>query len=453
MKHLNIAVVGHTNTGKTSLLRTLLRDEVFGEVKNAPATTRHVQIASIEVDANHAVQLFDTPGLEDAGGLLDWLEHNTVNRLDGIERIEQFLQDAVARNEFAQEAKVLRQVLASDVSLYVIDAREPVVAKYKDELTVLSWCAKPVMPVFNFVQTGNAAAWHEMLARRSLHVHSQFDTVAFDFDSEMLLWTQLDILLNHHSILDILQTQRREQWHVLHQQAHELLAHFLMDVAAFVQTVQEHEPLEPVLANMQAKVRQREAHFQQNLLQLFRFYQQADLPAHWMAQAFSQNPFDAELLKKMGIRTSTGAAVGALVGLGVDAATLGLSGGLGAALGGMLGGVLSNAASISDKIKRIKTIHIDPATIVLLATRGKALMETLNKRGHASQHVLNLQDWEALWRNSRLPKPLKNARTHPQWSSLNQGISVQKAQISRQTAALELAMILEQEQVVLAQKE
>ena len=44
---LKLAVVGHTNTGKTSLLRTLLRDMYFGEVKNAPATTRHVEKAMI----------------------------------------------------------------------------------------------------------------------------------------------------------------------------------------------------------------------------------------------------------------------------------------------------------------------------------------------------------------------------------------------------------------------
>ena len=44
---LSLAVVGHTNTGKTSLLRTLLRDSTFGEVKNAPSTTRHVEEALI----------------------------------------------------------------------------------------------------------------------------------------------------------------------------------------------------------------------------------------------------------------------------------------------------------------------------------------------------------------------------------------------------------------------
>lgn len=43
-----LAVVGHTSaTGKTSLMRTLLRGSRFGEVKNAAATTRHVEEAAI----------------------------------------------------------------------------------------------------------------------------------------------------------------------------------------------------------------------------------------------------------------------------------------------------------------------------------------------------------------------------------------------------------------------
>ena len=56
-----------------------------------------------------------------------------------------------ARQRFEQEAKVLRQLLASDAGLYVIDAREPVLAKYKDELAVLAGCGKPLLPVLNFV--------------------------------------------------------------------------------------------------------------------------------------------------------------------------------------------------------------------------------------------------------------------------------------------------------------
>ena len=63
---LSLAVVGHTNTGKTSLLRTLLRDSGFGEVKNAPSTTRHVEEAAITDGADTLLYLYDTPGLEDA---------------------------------------------------------------------------------------------------------------------------------------------------------------------------------------------------------------------------------------------------------------------------------------------------------------------------------------------------------------------------------------------------
>ena len=192
---LKLAVVGHTNTGKTSLLRTLLRDMYFGEVKNAPATTRHVEKAMINDSqtGQGLVALYDTPGLEDASGLLDWLEDNTAARRDGVERLQQFLASAPAQDEFSQEAKVIRQLIASDMAVYVIDAREPVLGKYKDELTVLSWSAIPVMPVFNFTkgQDSNINEWQQMLARRNLHVSTRFDSVAFEFDDEIKLWQNL----------------------------------------------------------------------------------------------------------------------------------------------------------------------------------------------------------------------------------------------------------------------
>jgi small GTP-binding protein len=63
---IRIAVVGHTNAGKTSLLRTLTRRVNFGEVSEQPGTTRHSRAADLMVDGAPAVRFFDTPGLEDA---------------------------------------------------------------------------------------------------------------------------------------------------------------------------------------------------------------------------------------------------------------------------------------------------------------------------------------------------------------------------------------------------
>ena len=421
MQTLSLAVVGHTNTGKTSLMRTLLRDSRFGEVQNAAATTRHVAQAALGDGVETWLYLHDTPGLEDAGGVLDWLEENTSPQHEGIERLQQFLDSPAAQNEWAQEAKVLRQVLASDAALYVVDAREDVLPKYKDELTVLSWCAKPVMPVFNFIHGQNMDEWQTLLARRSLHVSSRFDTVAFDFSGEMVLWQQLATLLGQPPALSALTAFRQQEWQQLERQAYVLVAQFLVDAAACVRQFEDKSRSQAVLDEMQAAVAAHESSLHQQLFALYQFYySDADIQGQQVLRAFRQNPFDAELLKDYGIRTGKAAATGALLGLGVDALTLGTSLGLGATIGGVLGGLAGNWQVLYDKIQGIETLMIDNATLTLLAARSLHLLQTLKSRGHAATNSVVLQDKVALpWKADALPKVLQQARLQPKWSALN----------------------------------
>ena len=421
MQTLSLAVVGHTNTGKTSLMRTLLRDSRFGEVQNAAATTRHVAQAALGDGVETWLYLHDTPGLEDAGGVLDWLEENTSPQHEGIERLQQFLDSPAAQNEWAQEAKVLRQVLASDAALYVVDAREDVLPKYKDELTVLSWCAKPVMPVFNFIHGQNMDEWQTLLARRSLHVSSRFDTVAFDFSGEMVLWQQLATLLGQPPALSALMAFRQQEWQQLERQAYVLVVQFLLDAAACVRQFEDKSRTQAVLDEMQAAVAAHESSLHQQLFALYRFYySDADIQGQQVLRAFRQNPFDAELLKDYGIRTGKAAATGALLGLGVDALTLGTSLGLGATIGGVLGGLAGNWQVLYDKIQGIETLMIDNATLTLLAARSLHLLQTLKSRGHAATNSVVLHEKVALpWKADALPKVLQQARLQPKWSALN----------------------------------
>lgn len=415
---LSVAVVGHTNTGKTSLLRTLLRDEDFGEVAHAAGTTRHVEAAVIQSGAD-TVTLYDTPGLEDAGGVLAWLEENTPARADGIDRLNTFLQSPAAAGEFNQEAKVLRSLAAVDMALYVIDAREPVANKYRDELTVLSWCAKPLMPVLNFLGGADTAQWQNMLARRGLHVISGFDTVAFDFSGEINLWQNLATMLPEREIVDGLIARRRADWTALDGTARREIAAFLLNVAALRREIGENDAPEPAIAQMQAAVRQAEAAMQKTLLHNYRFYREEVAGIETLPQFIFSDPFDPELWKAYGIRTGKGAAAGALIGLGVDVATLGTSAGLGTALGGIIGGLLPNMQTISDKISGVQTLIIDTPTIILLATRATDLLAALQSRGHAAQNRIEIRAKKALWREKRLPEVLKKARRQSQWSALN----------------------------------
>lgn len=476
---LKLAVVGHTNTGKTSLLRTLLRDVYFGEVKNEAATTRHVEQAKLTdtQTGEVLVVLYDTPGLEDASGLMDWLEDNTASRRDGIERLQQFLAadiaqggDALTSNgnneDYSQEAKVIRQLLASDMAIYVVDAREPVLGKYKDELAILSWAAIPVMPVFNFTdsQDANIDAWQTMLARRNLHISTRFDSVAFEFKDEMRLWQNLATMLTHSEMLEQLMARRTENWAQLYEEANIIIADFLLNVASFVREISEDDDPMPVLAQMQEAVRQSERAMQHSLLNLYKFYDNAVAATPLELQAYQQDPFDPELLKSYGIRTTSGAAAGALLGLGIDAAALGTTLGLGAAIGGIAGGLLSNTSSIADRITGVKRLYIDPATLTLLATRAIDLLTALRHRGHAATDATQLiysgakNDAEMSnndnlsndnednvvtpWPPHKLPSELKKARGKPQWSSLSSGKSEQ-AQLLRADMAWSLASKLQ----------
>ena len=470
---LKLAVVGHTNTGKTSILRTLLRDVYFGEVKNEAATTRHVEQAKLtdSQTGEDLVILYDTPGLEDASGLMDWLEDNTASRRDGIERLQQFLAadiaqggDALTSNsgneDYSQEAKVIRQLLASDMAIYVVDAREPVLGKYKDELAILSWAAIPVMPVFNFTdsQDANIDDWQTMLARRNLHISTRFDSVAFEFADEMRLWQNLATMLTHSEMLEQLMVRRTENWAQLYDEANIIIADFLLNVASFVREISEDDDPLPVLEQMQEAVRQSERAMQHNLLNLYKFYDNAVAATPLELQAYQQDPFDPELLKSYGIRTTSGAAAGALLGLGIDAAALGTTLGLGAAIGGIAGGLLSNTSSIADRITGVKRLYIDPATLTLLATRAIDLLTALRHRGHAATDATQLlykgekssieqslddeSNTVTPWPTHKLPSELKKARGKPQWSSLSSGKSEQ-AQLLRADMAWSLASKLQ----------
>ncbi len=475
---LKLAVVGHTNTGKTSVLRTLLRDMYFGEVKNEAATTRHVERAQLtdSQTGEVLVTLYDTPGLEDASGLMDWLEDNTASRRDGIERLQQFLAADIAQGsdhlqdsteDYSQEAKVIRQLLASDMAIYVIDAREPVLAKYKDELAILSWAAIPVMPVFNFTdsQDANIDDWQTMLARRNLHISTRFDSVAFEFVDEMHLWQNLATMLTHAEMLEQLMQSRTANWMQLYDEAHIIIADFLLNVAAMKREINEDDDPMPTLTQMREAVRQSERTMQHQLLNSYKFYDNAVAATPLELQAYQQDPFDPELLKSYGIRTTSGAAAGALLGLGIDAAALGTTLGLGAALGGIAGGLLSNTSNIADKISGVKRLYIDPATLTLLATRAIDLLTALRHRGHAATDATQLlyqhdnseantvardsvTDEELKnntesnlitpWETYKLPSELKKARSKPQWSSLNSG-KAELAQSLRMDATWSLA--------------
>lgn len=429
---LAIAVVGHTNTGKTSLLRTLTRNPDFGDVADRAGTTRHVEGARVYIDSQAVLEWFDTPGMEDSIALLEYLESLSPpqERLDGPARIQRFLNSPEAERRYEQEARVLNAVQRCKAALYVIDARDPVLSKHRDELSLLAACARPILPVLNFVHAPahRADQWRDAMARLGLHAVVEFDTVAPPLDGEQQLYAKLAVLLDQDApVFERLIQARTRQKQNRHRAACQLLAELLLDVAAFrVGSPNDKAALDAAAHTLRDTVRQRELSSVGALLALYHFhrddYINDELPLD--GERWGMDLFHPQALKDMGIQLGTGVAAGAMAGAAIDLLSAGLSLGtgmmIGAAAGGLWQGVERLGKRVAGKLRGWRELSVDDAVLRLLVLRQQALIDALERRGHAARAPLHTSQANSkAWRSGPLPDTLQEARSRPEWSALN----------------------------------
>ena len=440
---LEIAVVGHTNVGKTSLLRTLTRRRDFGTVDDNPGTTRHVESIDLSLDGAPAVRYYDTPGLEDAAALQHYLK-NLPGEGTPVERVRSFLAGPEAHAAFEQEAKVLRTLLAVDAAIYVIDCREDVLPKYRYEIEILSACGKPVMPVLNFLRSPHSqeAAWRETLAAYHLHASVQFDAVAPFTGAERQLYQDLGVLLSARrgqlqAIIDALELQAQDR----RQAATQLAASVLVSAAAMRREIDKDAAADAprkaaLVRDFKASLAAQVQRAVQDMLAVYGFGPgDADLAlAPWTAGRWEADLFNPQTLVDAGQKLGTGAAVGAAVGLVADVALAGLSLGAATALGAAVGGLASQGWSqvprkLANRLRGTEELTLEDGVLLLLAASLLRLCRALEQRGHAALETLHVSadptdptdptdlsvDSGALPAAARLVASLAPARSHPEW--------------------------------------
>lgn len=458
---LRIAIVGHTNAGKTSLLRTLTRRVDFGAVSDRPGTTRHAEAVDLRLDGRVAARFIDTPGLEDSVALLDFLQRQPgESRPD---RVRAFLAGPEARAAFEQEAKVLRVLLeGADCAMLVIDSREPVLPKHRAEIEILTWCARPVMPVLNFVQDAASrhGQWHQALADSNLHARVEFDVVAPLHGAEAQLYTDLATLLPARraplqGIVQALELAASDRA----QAACRIVADALIDVAAMRRALPAEEFADATrqqafVRAFQDEVGSRARRAVAELLRLFGFRagdaELAELPqlhARW-----EDDLFNPELLKRAGARLGLGAMIGAGLGVLADLALAGLSLGAATSLGAAVGGAASGGwrpmwRKLDNRFKGVQELTADDTVLLLLAERLSALSAALARRGHAAQERLRMEDEAAEEADRCLLDAvirLQAARGHPQWERGTRGASQDdaRAQVQADLVGQLLARVL-----------
>jgi hypothetical protein len=433
---IEVAVVGHTNAGKTSLLRTLTRRADFGVVSTQPGTTRHVEAVELLLDGRPALRFLDTPGLEDSTALMACLRRQGATQdaaLPPPERIRAFLATPEAAGRFEQEAKVLRALLAADAAFYVIDSRDPVLPKHRAELEALSWCARPVLPVLNFVRdaASREADWSAALSDYGLHAIVRFDAVAPFTGSEQRLYRDLTTLLRPREALlaevaESLDFERLER----RRASLAVIAALLVATAATRRTLpreqlQDADARAREIATFRAAVLARARACITALLEIQAFApddaQLESLP--WLDGRWESDVFNVEALSRAGQALGTGALIGAGVGLAADVALAGLSLGAAATLGAAVGGAASQGFSgvghaVANLVRRRVDLTVEDEVLALLADQMLALLLTLEGRGHAASEAVTLEPSLDPTRQAALRDLLAGlapARAHPDW--------------------------------------
>ena len=149
---ITLGLVSHTNAGKTTLARTLLRRDV-GEVRDEAHVTDTSEVHTLIETGTARLRLYDTPGLGDTVRLLRRLrgESNPVGWL-----LAQVWDRLADRPLWSSQQAIRTARDETDVVLYLVNAAEaPEHAGYlAPELELLTWVGRPVVMLLN--QTGPA---------------------------------------------------------------------------------------------------------------------------------------------------------------------------------------------------------------------------------------------------------------------------------------------------------
>ena len=207
---VSLTVAAHTNVGKTTLVRTLLKRDI-GEVADRPHVTEDAERHTlIDTPSGDVLYLWDTPGFGDSARLLKRLKASG----NPIGWFQTQVWDRLVDRPFFCSQRAFRNVRdESDLTLYLVNAAEdPAAAAYIDaELQILAWIGKPVLLLLN--QSGpprprEAESADEERWSRRLAEHVPVGRI-LTLDAFARCWVQEDRLLGAAS--ELVAADKREE--------------------------------------------------------------------------------------------------------------------------------------------------------------------------------------------------------------------------------------------------
>lgn len=191
-----LSLISHTNIGKTTLARTLLRKEIGLVADRAHVTLESQKYTVLETEAGESLQLWDTPGFPNCQKILSRLQgaKNPILRI--LTEVWDRFRD---RPSWCAQQAVLNVQHEADVVLYLVNAtEEPNMAGYiASELQLLEWIGKPVIILLNQIGPPKGREEQQRLEQPWKDYFAQYGFVraVHSLDAFSRCWVQEGILL------------------------------------------------------------------------------------------------------------------------------------------------------------------------------------------------------------------------------------------------------------------
>lgn len=446
---LTIAIVGHTNVGKTTLIRTLLQDQNIGEVANQRATTRHIHRNSSFISDEgqvYSIDYLDTPGMESPlyfVRAINQLHHHHVDYRSNQSLTKPLINSAIERADiqmsFPIEVNCLKQIMAADLCLYVIDTRQPILAKIRTEMQLIQSLLKPTIIIFNHSEANKeqTRAWSSYLLAHGFHNHLPLNPLTNNPNERARLYSMMELLgEEHRPLLKSIQHDVHKKRLIRCEQAADEISELLIKLAAYrieakdIQTYRQdnnfdlsekiRNDIHPALLQAISKIIDCYGFSIKERDELLKKMQPA-------VDTLLDLKFDD--IKSIIAESQTGVITGALTGAGVDAALLGSSLGLATTIGAISGGIYSarvHTARIWRQLRRGKDVGISIESQSYLLSYFHGFILELEYRGHGTTTPLSSIDLKpatdnlATFYSPILNHPaIKTARIHPEWFYTN----------------------------------
>jgi len=204
-------VAGQPNEGKTTVVATLTEDSK-AEISHIPGTTRERKKYTITIDGEDRLYVFDTPGFENPGELLEWFRENAKKHDNPAQA---FLNVQSHLTQYPYDCEILKPIAEGGAIIHVINPAREVMEEDHWEAEIFQLCRCTRIGLLNSRnnQKQYLKDWERLLAEKA-NTYLEFDAKEAVFADRIKLLEAIAMVLpNRNSGLEEVVSFVSADWH------------------------------------------------------------------------------------------------------------------------------------------------------------------------------------------------------------------------------------------------